>query len=713
MNRLNRGTFAALVLISATAIYLAPVIGNPVLWLVSAALVSGALLPTFRWPAWTLAGSVLCGACGALLFALFMDRFDIRYVWLYSSEALPSYLKLANLWGGDEGTVLLLATLFMPAALRYAGRPGVEGCGNALIAAWYTAAAAWLGPFTATPEDWLAAQASQGMNAHLQTLWMALHAPLILAAYAWAMAPAGAAIQTLVGGHSSYASQAAIYGRRAWLVLTAGIGFGMIWALEDFTFGQLWHWDPVQTSVFITWALLGAVLHGIRRWREEGVFSRLLPVLSLLVAASTCMAMAVTRSDVLASSHRYIGTTSWLSHLGLTLLFLACAIMLPLRAWRRTAGARAGSEVDWTARLSVLGFAAMALLASLALLQAHVRQWAGLDKPAEQKPFFETLSMWASSTELDQLRQAFAQWDVDGYSLVHWLLPLVLGLGLVGGFTFLRRALHQSLAIVATAAVALGCLFLAWHGGWLSERYAGHGVLSQHVVSVLPWLDAALAAGLFLLSACCLWCVTSVWRSRRIGALRLTGSLALIHGGAVLALVGGFAATALNSYLPVLLQEGDDLSQWRSMGQDMQVRVLPASSVEDYSGYRALASVEIRHGETEIQGQALFQDVRELPPGYQGPVRQLCEILDYRYARHQGDPGYILNPFIIRGWLEDMQVWVPASPSLMDSADGDLGSQEALVVVRRYPLVSVLWSGFVAMLLGAMLLPGRSREKDA
>src|SRR3546814_7169454 len=115
-----------------------------------------------------------------------------------------------------------------------------------------------LGPFTHTPSDWQAAQSSQGMNAHLQTFWMAFHAPLILAAYAWALAPASSAVQALVDGSGSFRNTATLYGRRAWLVLTAGIGFGMIWALEDFTFGQLWHWDPVQTSAFILWALLGA-----------------------------------------------------------------------------------------------------------------------------------------------------------------------------------------------------------------------------------------------------------------------------------------------------------------------------------------------------------------------------------------------------------------------------------------------------------------------
>ncbi|MBQ1556617.1 MAG: cytochrome c biogenesis protein CcsA, partial [Pseudomonas sp.] len=256
MNIIRKYGFAALALVSAVLVYQLPVVGNPALWGVSALLVLGAWHSELRERVWTLAASVLLGLCAALLLALLLDRFDIRYVWLYSSDTLPYYLKLANFWGGDEGTILLLAALFMPAAFRYAERAGLEGCSNGLIAAWYVATAAWLGPFTATPLEWLEAKQSQGMNAHLQTIWMALHAPLILAAYAWALAPAGAAIQALAGKSSVYATQAAIYGRRSWLVLTAGIGFGMIWALEDFTFGQLWHWDPVQTSAFIIWALL-------------------------------------------------------------------------------------------------------------------------------------------------------------------------------------------------------------------------------------------------------------------------------------------------------------------------------------------------------------------------------------------------------------------------------------------------------------------------
>lgn len=690
----------------ALAVTIMPAVGNPLLGGVVLLLTLGACLPGWRKQVWPLACAVLGGCCLAMLALLASDSFEVRYVWLYSSEALPLYLKLANLWGGDEGTLLLLGLLIMPAALRHADDRGLEGSGSGLIAAWYVGSALWLGPFTATPEDWLAAQPSQGMNAHLQSIWMALHAPLILAAYAWALAPAGAAIQALRGEPGGYAVKALIYGRRAWWLMTTGIGFGMIWALEDFTFGQLWHWDPVQTSAFVVWALLGSILHGVRRWREASTFARLLPVLSLLLAAATCMAMAVTRSEVLASSHRYIGTTSWFSHLSLALVFVGCALVLPWRAARR----HQGRGLDWTLRLTVLGFAAMTLLAVGALALAHLRQWLSVEKTADRKPFFETLALWADSAETIRLRQAFAQWDVDGYALALWLLPPLLVMGLVGGFAFLRRSLHKSLASAATACAVLGCVFLVWQGGWLSSGYAGRGVLSQHIVRVLPWLDATLAAAMFLLLACLLWCLVSVWRSRQLGALRLTGSLVLIHGGAVLALVGGLAATALNSYLPLQLQVGEDRGEWRDMVEGMQLRVLPADSHLDFSGYRAVAHVEIRQDRQTVKGQALFQDARQVPPGYQGPVRQICEILDYRYARYAGDPGYMLNPFIIRDWSGDTQIWVPASSALMAGSTEPVN--EALVIVRRYPLVSLVWVGFIAMLLGALWLPRRPLEKS-
>ncbi|MDF3932067.1 cytochrome c biogenesis protein CcsA [Pseudomonas citronellolis] len=677
-----------------------PLLGNAWLWAAAALSTFGALRAETRRYTWPLALGALWGACLALALHLYADHFQLRYAWLYSSAALPGYLKLCNLWGGDEGTVLLLATFCLSIASGQAGQGGWSGRVGALMAAWYAATSAWLGPFSATPAQWLAAQPSQGMNAHLQTFWMAFHAPLVLAAYAWALAPAGAALDALRGNATAYSALALRYGRRAWLVLSAGIGAGMAWAMEDFTFGQLWHWDPVQTSAFVVWALLGAVLHGARRWRADGANRRLLPLLSLLAAAMACGAMAVTRSTVLASSHRYIGSTSWLAHLGLAAALLALAVWAALRGG---AAAPRKTRSDWTLDVAIYLFAGSALLALGALLQAHLYEWLGLERPDELKPFFETLAAWAGTEEMHSLRRAFDQWDVNGYGLARWLLPLLGLLGLVGGYSFLRRCGRPRLGLAATLAMAVAMLLVGWRGGWLSAGYSGEGMLSQNVVVVLPWLDAALLGGVFLLASCALWCVLSLWRSRRLGNLRYSGGVALIHGGAVVALVGGLAATALNTYLQVTIPADASFEQWRPLANGMQMRVLPDGTQRSYSGYRSLAKVELREGGHELEGHALFQDSRGNPPAYQGPVRQLCEILDYHYARFASDRGYVLHPFIIRGWLGDLQVWVPASPRLM----GQKGEAiESLVVIRRYPLLSFVWLGLGCMLFGALLLPG-------
>ncbi len=98
--------------------------------------------------------------------------------------------------------------------------------------------------------------------------------------------------------------------RLGWLILSLGLASGMRWAYEDFTFGQIWHGDPVQTSVFMVWALATAHLHALRRYRPDGSFALTHPLLGLMTGGAALLSMAVTRSPVLASSHRYVGETS-------------------------------------------------------------------------------------------------------------------------------------------------------------------------------------------------------------------------------------------------------------------------------------------------------------------------------------------------------------------------------------------------------------------
>ena len=120
------------------------------------------------------------------------------------------------------------------------------------------------------------------MNAHLLSPWMALHPPLLFAAYVLVLAPFGGALQALARGEGAWPRRYGTWLRAAWLILSSGLFAGMWWAYEDFSFGQFWHWDPVQTSVFVVWALITAQLHGLGRYHPRGRFALLLPGLAAL-----------------------------------------------------------------------------------------------------------------------------------------------------------------------------------------------------------------------------------------------------------------------------------------------------------------------------------------------------------------------------------------------------------------------------------------------
>mgnify|MGYP006189732435 CR=1 FL=1 len=89
--------------------------------------------------------------------------------------------------------------------------------------------------------------------------------------------------------------------------------------------------------------------------------------------------------------------------------------------------------------------------------------------------------------------------------------------------------------------------------------------------------------------------------------------------------------------------------------------------------------------------------------GYAGPVRQICEILDYRYARYADQPGYVLHPFIDRGWARDLQLWV-ATSSAVAALEGGPQAAQAVVVLRVLPFASLLWIGLTLTSLGALWL---------
>ena len=101
-------------------------------------------------------------------------------------------------------------------------------------------------------------------------------------------------------------------------------------------------------------------------------------------------------------------------------------------------------------------------------------------------------------------------------------------------------------------------------------------------------------------------------------------------------------------------------------------------------------------------GHTVYRDERPPLAGEYGPVRLMCEVLDYRYARYASDSSQMIHPFIHRGAWRDVQVWLPAV-EYEQASDGGTPARRVTtvpVILKVYPLMSWLWAGLAAMLAG-------------
>ena len=722
LDRLSRAWWPAAVPIAPALFAAGPLAAQAAVWGAVALALAGIARPAAQRALARLAAMLVVAAVLDLALLLVLDQFAYRYVWLYSNAALPDIYKLANLWGGDEGTLLMLMAVTSLAAVRLAAYRGWAGPGALLLVAAIGVGAGLWTPFAALPLEVMTpdTEYGRGMNAHLVRVWMLLHPPFVLAAYGLFVPTAGAALQALATGGGDWGVIAARWVRTGWLVLSAGLVSGMWWAYEDFTFGQFWHWDPVQTSVFAVWALAGAHLHTLRRYRQEGAYARLHPALGLATAVAALLSLVVTRHPALASSHRYVGETSfpWLLVLALALaLFAAVAFAASFRV-RTVRPAR--NESSLLILIATVTLLAGALCAGGVVAEAYISDALGLSRPEKFKPFFEFLARWTSSAEAARLRELFNQWDVDRYRINALLAPVGIVVGLAGGHNFLPLR-RRAWCWAVTAAVAVACVLVPLLWQPMASNFTGKGMTSANTAAIFPWLDALAVAMTYFGVAALAWGVVAVLRHPgRRAASAYCLPVGAVHAGIAVALMSAIVASVFDLYSWRNLSYPEDFERairfpW---GYEVTVAVDHEAFVRDGAraarggeGFHAVADVRwslVRDG-VALQnetGSAVYRDQRPEAEGGLGPVRLMCEIVDYRFARTVSGATQMVHPFIHRGLWRDVQVWLPAIQYRAEAAGSELADlrlpSRVPVVLKIYPMMSWMWAGLLVTLLAAV-----------
>jgi len=325
-------------------------------------LVAGFVGGRLRNDAWTrlaerslLAVFVFITLAMGILFAAFVNNdFHLAYVAGHSSRAMALPYRLAALWGGQAGSLLLW--LWMLSAYgtssvllnRRQNRSLMPWVALMLHANCLFFLA--LLNFISRPFELLAPGAvmsdGQGLNPLLHHPVMMIH-PLALytglVGFAVPFAFAFAALATGELGAAWFRTtrRSTLF---AWTFLSIGVILGGRWAYEVLGWGGYWAWDPVENASFMPWLSATAFLHSVMIQEKRNMLKAWNLVLIGLTYTLCLFGTFLTRSGIVQSVHAFAQTPLFQSvFLGYV---LASAAIFFVMVWIRRDGIRSPNKLE-------------------------------------------------------------------------------------------------------------------------------------------------------------------------------------------------------------------------------------------------------------------------------------------------------------------------------------------------------------------------------
>ena len=346
---------------------------------------------------------VTTGLSFACLAASFVGNdFSVLYVAAHSNSALPLAYRVAGVWGGHEGSLLLWVLMLggwacavarfsrslpLPMVTRILAVMGLVAVGFLLFTL-----------LTSNPFERLFPAPADGrdLNPLLQDPGMVIHPPMLYMGYVGFSVAFAFAVAALLGGQldAQWARWTRPWTLAAWLFLTLGIALGSWWAYYELGWGGWWFWDPVENASFMPWLVGTALIHSLAVTEKRGAFKSWTVLLAILAFSLSLLGTFLVRSGVLSSVHAF-ATDPARGLFILGFLVVVVGSSLVLYAWRAPQvglGARFGMlsrESLLLANNVVLVVAMAAVL--LGTLYPLALDALGLGKISVGVPYFETV----------------------------------------------------------------------------------------------------------------------------------------------------------------------------------------------------------------------------------------------------------------------------------------------------------------------------------
>jgi len=589
-------------------------------------------------------------AIGALLWCFATLDFSLEYVASHAARSMAVHYRMAALWGGQAGSLLLWA--FMLAA--YSAVAVVVNRRHTTLLPWVSATLLANGAFflvlldfVTNPFDKLPAgevmSDGAGLNPLLQHPVMMIHPLVLYLGMTGFAVPFAFGVAALASGElgSAWLRTTRRWTLWAWLALSIGILLGGRWAYEVLGWGGYWAWDPVENASFMPWLAGTAYLHSVMVQEKRDMLKTWNLVLVGLTYVLCLFGTMLTRSGLVQSVHAFAQTEIF-GVLFLGYVVASAVTFFGLVLWRRPqlrATNRLESVLSREAGFVVNNWLFMGLLAVVfwGTLYPKISEWLTEEEVLLGPGWFNSLSSVVA-------------------------LPLLLLTG-IGPLIAWRRATPASLRRQLRGPVAAGVV-----------AAAAVGVLTRDALQPLAlaiWGIAALVTTTIVQEY-----VRAVRARMRHGEGPFEAFAALLrknqrrYGGyvvhlGVVFLFIGFAGSALNEERLETMAPGDAVEM---NGYRLEYKTARAIPAQHYGG--AVAKI------------ALYEN---------------------------GEPRAMLAPEKRMYWLEQQPASIPAVWSTLGEdvyviltaieSDG-----AATLKIRRNPLVNWVWIGGFTFVLGTALV---------
>ncbi len=248
-----------------------------------------------------------------LIYGYLAQDYSVKYIYATSNSKLPIFYKIAGLWGGHEGSLLLWAWILalycmLATLIHWKSQPAVMPY-LILIESIVINGFLLLILFLSNPFERIFPAPLDGkdLNPLLQDPAMVVHPPLLYLGYVGLSIPFSFAMAALFSGRlgEEWVKATQRWTVFAWLSLTLGIGMGGYWAYYELGWGGYWGWDPVENAAFMPWLVATAFLHSTMVQEKRKMFKVWNLFLIILAFSLSLIGTFLVRSGILSSVHSF------------------------------------------------------------------------------------------------------------------------------------------------------------------------------------------------------------------------------------------------------------------------------------------------------------------------------------------------------------------------------------------------------------------------